>query len=521
MASAPASTASRPRLLWWLAATLVVLGYAALAAFHVTRGAMNVDEGFYAAATRAVWQGEMPYRDFGFTQTPLVPYLNAPLLGVAGFGLFQQRVVNGLWGALALLLAARAVARRGGVGWSLVLVAVFALSPAWMYFTHLGKTYGATSALAIAATVVFLEWAPGWKITFALSALAALGVGCRLASLPFFAMLWLAALWDGAMPRTRDVTIAVGTLLACLAAVALPFYLAAPEQSIFWTIDFHRISVPKKDWRLAWSDLVTFAPAIWGLASLAAGLGAVARRPWPYRETVVALAALLALATNLLPQGVYEEYGVPFLPPLAVAALLLLAPILAGWSRAKQMMFAASLLVAPLAIIPALNWQRLAPTQRQFPSAWLPRNAPPYNPSLADNLRRDTELIKRLVPEGAPFIGSAIILGVEAGRPIPPRLRMGAFTMSADYSAEQAQRLHLMTYSDFESLLRSMDVNVIGLHADPLFNFRWSVPSFTQQPAESVEAWNRLFARYFVVAGQDADFVVLARPYILPPPPSR
>ena len=82
------------------------------AVWHVCYGDMNTDEGFYAVATRGVAHGKVPYRDFGFTQPPLVFYANSlPLRGI-GFGLFAQRALNVLWAAIVLFIAARWLASR-------------------------------------------------------------------------------------------------------------------------------------------------------------------------------------------------------------------------------------------------------------------------------------------------------------------------------------------------------------------------------------------------------------------------
>jgi 4-amino-4-deoxy-L-arabinose transferase-like glycosyltransferase len=515
MTSAAEPAAPR-RTLFWCAALAVALGYVAFAAFHVACGAMNVDEGFYAAAARAVWQGEVPYRDFGFTQPPLVPYADAPLLRAIGFGLFQQRAVNGLWGALAILLGAIVVARRAGGGWAVLFAAVFALSPPWLYFTNLGKTYGFTALVATAAAAVFLEAKPGAKKAVALSFLGVIGVGCRLPAAPFFGVLWLAALGDGSRPTVRGIAIALGSLLLFTAALLLPFYLLAPEQSLFWTVDFHRISVPKKDWSVAWDVAAALAPAVWLLLLAAAGFALVARRRWPFRETALAVASLLALAANLLPRGVYEEYGVPFLPPLALAALLLLVPATGGWPRGRRALCASALLALPFLLTPALDWRHLSESQRTFPSYWLTPNVRPYNFALRDHLRQAKEALRRVLPPGEPFVGSCILLAVETDHPIPRRFRMGAFTMTNDYSPARADRLHLMTYTEFEENLRDIDLPALGLHADPLFNFAWSVPSFDPPNPALYREWTGLLGRYFTPVYQDADFVVLARPFNLP-----
>ncbi|MBC7896442.1 MAG: hypothetical protein H7066_13590, partial [Cytophagaceae bacterium] len=80
--------------------------YLLSAAFHIYCGAMNADEGFYAIAARPVMEGDLPYRDFGYTQMPLLPYFNGPILARTGYGLFEQRWLNAAWAALALGIAA-------------------------------------------------------------------------------------------------------------------------------------------------------------------------------------------------------------------------------------------------------------------------------------------------------------------------------------------------------------------------------------------------------------------------------
>ncbi len=514
-APAPAPTSRAYALAFWLIGAVVATAYIVIAAFHVKYGAMNVDEGFYAAATRAVWQGEMPYRDFGFTQPPVVPYANAPLLAATGFGLFQQRTVSAFWAALAVALGAWLVFHRAGRGPALLLVAVFALAPPWMYFIHLGKTYAVTSFLAIAATAVFLVASPGSKKIFALSALAALGVGCRLPAAPFFGALWLATVFETGRPNLRQLGLALTALALSAGAVFLPFYFAAPERFVFWIFDFHRVSVPLKDWRLTWNVVLSLAPAVWLLALAAIGFPATRRAGWQ-REHAVFLAAFAGLFFNLLPRGTYEEYGVPFLLPLAAASLILLRPIVSSSSLRRSILLAPALLAAPFVLAPAVNWTQLSESQRRLPSVFLPPNAPPYHFELADRLSAARDVVQRLLPADQPFVGSAIILGIETGHAIPSRFRMGAFSMSFDFDRERAHALHLATGDDFESYLRDIDSPLVVFHTNPKFNFLWSVPSFAPPPLENLREFERLLSRYFTPVYRDQEFLILARPHVLP-----
>jgi 4-amino-4-deoxy-L-arabinose transferase-like glycosyltransferase len=511
----PASSPRR-RTILWAGAGVLAAAYAALAAFHVAYGSMNVDEGFYAAAARAVWQGEMPYRDFGFTQPPLVAYVNAPALALTGFGLFQQRAVNGVWGALAILLAARLVRRRAGAGAALTLAAIFTLTSGWLYFVHLGKTYGLTSLLVMGMATGYVELKSSWRKSTLLSVLAVLGVACRLPAAPFFGLLWLAALWDGDRPTTRGVVIALAALIFSAAAVFLPFVIAAPEQTRFWIYDFHRISVPQKDWHVQWNDLVGLAPAVWLAAIMAAGFRAFARSSWKQPEIAVAAAALVALAANLLPGGTYQEYGVPFLLPLAASSLILLEPAVSTFPAWRRFLVTGALLLTSVALIPAIDWSKLVPEQRQFLSALLPLSVPPYDFALPESIAAARTTVQRWLPPGQPFVGPATMLAVEADRPIPRRYRMGAFTCTLDYDAAKADRLHLATFPEFMQQVRDLGVPIVGFYTETKFNYAWSVPSLEFQPPEAFDSLHLLLLRDFVIAHSDRNFVVVVRHASLP-----
>ena len=55
---------------FWL---LSVFAFAALAGTAVWFGGLNQDEGWCLYASRMVAEGMMPYRDFAYTQGPLMP----------------------------------------------------------------------------------------------------------------------------------------------------------------------------------------------------------------------------------------------------------------------------------------------------------------------------------------------------------------------------------------------------------------------------------------------------------------
>ena len=59
----------------WIPAVLALIVAACVAVLSVWWGAVNQDEGWYLYAARLVGEGKLPYRDFFFTQGPVLPFL--------------------------------------------------------------------------------------------------------------------------------------------------------------------------------------------------------------------------------------------------------------------------------------------------------------------------------------------------------------------------------------------------------------------------------------------------------------
>jgi 4-amino-4-deoxy-L-arabinose transferase-like glycosyltransferase len=506
-----------PRAAWPLIPILLLAGaHVLFACWNILYSGQNADEGFYALAARGVWQGEVPYRDFCYTQMPLLPYVNGLVMQLIGFGLFEQRAVNGLWGALTLLLVVRWLAPRTSPAWALGFGLLLSLSATWMGFIHLGKTYALVGLIMLAAVWVYSEWTPGARKVISLAFLATLGIGCRLTTAPFFAILWLGATLELPLrPLHRWGWRAAGSLLWPV-ILLLPFYLAAPEAAYFWTMGFHRLSVPNKPWHMSWQVIVALAPALWLGLVLGWGHAAMTRR-WPERrEGFILCATLVAMAFNLLPAGVYEEYGVPFLPPL----LLLVATGLwrAGfsWAWLRRPLVPLSLIVINLSVAVGLLWRWMPPERHGTLSVFLPLNASAYDSSLAGRLARQVGIVREYLPAGSPFIGPQVILAVEAGRPVPQAMRMGPFTATFEYPAAEARRLNLVTFTELEAYFNDPRVPLLAFYKNGNLNYAWSMPSFHNPPLADRQRWQEIFHRDFLVAYEDADTLLLVRKSSLP-----
>src|SRR5665213_2216583 len=175
--------------------------------WNVLYSGINSDEGFYALAARSVSEGDLPYRDFGYTQMPLLPYINGFFMQFIGFGLFQQRAVNGLWAAFTVLLVVKWIAHRTKLSWALGFGALLSLSATWMAFVHLGNTYALAGLVIVAAVWVYTEWNSGVRKICLLAFLATVGIGCRLTTVPFFAVLWVAAVIELPVRSARVLSL--------------------------------------------------------------------------------------------------------------------------------------------------------------------------------------------------------------------------------------------------------------------------------------------------------------------------
>ena len=88
-------------------AALAIFAFAVLAAFAVWFGGLNQDEGWYLYAAQLVGEGKVLYRDFAYTQGPLLPkfYKSFAWVWANGRGLLGARIFTVTIGLGGVLLA--------------------------------------------------------------------------------------------------------------------------------------------------------------------------------------------------------------------------------------------------------------------------------------------------------------------------------------------------------------------------------------------------------------------------------
>ena len=128
----------------------------------VFMGGLNQDEGWYLYAANLVAEGKMPYRDFFFTQGPLLPFVYAPFSfvwdahGIAGARVFTVAV--GLAGVcLALHLAGRLALGGTARTTRLLTFLLLGCNLYHVYYLSVPKTYALASVFVLSGFCLYVK----------------------------------------------------------------------------------------------------------------------------------------------------------------------------------------------------------------------------------------------------------------------------------------------------------------------------------------------------------------------------
>jgi hypothetical protein len=225
----------RPLHKGWLWLGIVAIVYLALALPVALFGRLTADEGWYLLASANVAAGQRPYRDFLFTQAPLVPYVYGAVLSVAGASLLSARIVSALMGLGGLLFATVAIQRRAGTLGAVLGGTLLALNLAVVFDATSFKTQALT--LLLSGLAICLASGSGrWPEVLGSVAAMTLAVFTRLSMAPALICMW--AFWIHASgPRGRVAWVAMATSLGFLTAGALFFW--ADGNALFGVYQFH------------------------------------------------------------------------------------------------------------------------------------------------------------------------------------------------------------------------------------------------------------------------------------------
>ena len=461
---------------------LILAVYLVAVFIIVPRARLDADEGFYCAAAKRVMAGKLPYRDFGYSQTPLLPYVNGLAMQVTGYGHHPQRYVNAFWGLLTLVVFYYLGTFLGDKYAALLTLWLTATSWNWIYNTALGKAYGATGLfLALTALAVFAPWS-AQKRTWLFAVAATLTIGSRLTMAPMLVLLWAGLIYRAAGTRERALAALAPVVVGAVAL--LPFFLADPANAQFWTFDFHRAqSIVRRGWRPLLEFWLLSPSTVVVLVAAAAALLAGVRN----LKTAAGGLYLSALAGVGVHQALkygYGEYSTPYVPHLLLASITLLL----AYPRLRKL----SLL---LLLLPTLNLVALP----EF-SKW---------PGAAAEVAR---FIRENTPRDAEVLTPMPIIAIDGQREIVPGLEMGKFALTTELPPPEAKRRHLHTPESLAQRIEQRKVAAVVLHDMRLrsrWNFAWSIPSFRRADADRMNHFSATLSRHYQLGFEQFPFVVL------------
>jgi hypothetical protein len=393
---------------------------------------LSVDESQYVAAAALAAKGLLPYRDFAYLQTPLQPFIFAPLQWLfAGHLLLAMRIANALLGSATIILV-YATARRASAGQRAALAAAAMLASCQSFSWSVGVARNdmLPAALMMAALWIVARPANG-RSMLAAGVAFGLAASAKISYAVPAAAVFLAPMWGGdPLERRRAAAFAAGVALGLLPALLV--VALAPSAFLTEAIVFPATAPAQyyaeigKAWRLGPFRFVQLIEtAAIGPALIAAI--EVARRGtgWfadPVRRVVLA-AAVGGLISAALNKPFQIFYLLPALPPLFVLAALLLDEI-PRWRLALWGIFVAA------GLVPVLGW---------FAHA-IGTGTPP----VVDAQRRAETLDRAL--RAAHVDGPVATLASQYVRSIDPRFAAGPFLYRARglISNDEARAWHVI-----------------------------------------------------------------------------
>lgn len=314
----------------WVAVMGLLLAGVLVCWLHILYGYWDHDAGYFLAATTWIAQGYVPYVDYVWGYTPLMPILHVPLILV---GIPRTAILVGsplVW-SLSIVAASFLLAL------SLSKDRIFALLIAALYFffqlgnqgNHVTLEYGVIFFVLLALWLA--NEATSLKHFFLAGVFLALATLCKqIAPMYFLALFGLCAKKPGFLTKRTQLTLALGFLVpfvVCFGWILLrPNAVAAIVRSVEEFIGYGQQSSRGFSIKILLTEPLR-APVSTLLLGIAAFLGALdLRRSASTPEKCLSGAALLTLGLAFFPRFLndFPHYTLTCWPAMV---LLLTRPI--------------------------------------------------------------------------------------------------------------------------------------------------------------------------------------------------
>lgn len=466
---------------------LAILASLVLGGAAVWMGGLNQDEGWYLYAAQMVADGAVPYRDFFYTQAPVLPLVYSSFVWVwREWGLLGARVLTLCLGGVGILFAValvrRLVSRDSRLAASLMVFLLLGCNLYHLYYLAIPKTYALASLFAMLGFYLLSLAVEGrrWMAFFAaLSLVYAAGTRISLGALPMTVAVFFALRRQGRLLLWFCVGGAIG-----LALVYAPFVLDG--QAFVGLLDAQRYHAARGGSDIVWtvgslSRLVRWYLPVFVLLGMGVLMRFCSGRRLPWTDAggmlpLLPWAFLAVFVIQMLAPFPYEDYQVPIMGLLAVyvSAVFAQAPVdSAGLERLKLRVILTLGMTWACSFGSPLLEQWSTNGQDRFWS----RKKPVYE---LPQLRAVAEKINAMDPNGTEILTQDLYLAIETRRRVPKGLEMGPFSMLSD--------------EEWRRLLNSAPCRLAALSG---YSFAVNPPSCDERPIDvQMEYWSILKRKY-------------------------
>ena len=433
----------------------VILGLAA-----VWMGGLNQDEGWYLYAANLVSEGKVLYRDFAFTQAPLMPIVYSVFAGIwQNFGLLGARLFTLTLGLLSIFFLAMSAVRltdneRKWTAGTVVML-LLGCNLYHLYYIAIPKTY-ALAALMLAIGVYLLTFE---RMTFFAGMFFALACGTRIslgAAIPVICLL----LWHK-RSFLKAVIFGLGAVLA-LALVFGPYLISHEAKSGLLMAQAYHVARGGYDPVFAVGSLSRLVR--WYLPIfIVFGLSVKA-----LKNPALLWAFIAVFLVQILAPFPYDDYQVPIMGILAVVS----AVAFTTEERPKGLLLVLGLTFATSFGSPLLETWTMNGQDR----FWSLKK----EQCELKQLQETAAEINVLDPGGKELLTQDLYLAIETNRKVPEGLEMGPFSVLSD--------------AEWRKLLDECKIPVAALSG---YTFAIEPPECNERSnAEQIEYWKILKRNY-------------------------
>ncbi len=488
---------------------LALFAFACLAFAAVWLGGLNQDEGWYLYAANLVAEGEVPYRDFFYTQGPVMPVVYAAFADVwRNWGILGARIFTlaiGFGGILFAVALARRLAppeRRTEVGLAVLLL--LGCNLYHLYYNAIPKTY-ALAGLFVIVGFYLLSFVESVRRRVRIAALLGSGAAFAFAAGTRISLgILLAVVGVGLLVQFRRcgwgfLWFGLGGMivLALVFGVFLGDFetrtgLIAAQRYHAARGGFDPVFAVGSLSRLVRWYLPTF---------VLLGLGAFAVRPMSTDEKtpssivlpLLLAGALAVFAVQMLAPFPYEDYQVPVMGIFTVFAAVLCA---ARLSHGVSLCLIALGLSWACSFGSPLLEQWMTNGQDRF---WTLKKSSCELAQLRDVARR----IETLDPDGKTLLTQDLYLAIETNRRVPHGLEMGPFSYWGEKVPAFAITRPVLDDRRLKELLTEAPCEIAALSG---YSFAIIAPECVETPCERQMDFWRLLERRYELAFKEAAF---------------